>query len=203
MEYKEFLNQIQNSLKDVISNSGMTYSEIALKTKIKKKRLNEILNGKENIYINEIFSIARAVGLIALFDFNDNYIISDEERLYWNFKNYNKLINDLKFRIENCSKYEKEYYSSKIKILQKNEKSYNMLRFLLCNRIDRLMRAIELTSYELSDLLNVTRYYLVGVLNGEENFPCSLLFNILSIIGNPISLRFEKISEKQLLNINL
>ena len=197
MEYKEFLNQIQNSLKSVIANSGMTYSDIASKAKIKKKRLNEILNGNGNIYINEIFSIARSVGLIALFDFNDNYIISDEERLYWSFKCYNRLISDLKFRSENCSSNEKEYYLSKIKILQKNEKSYNMLRFLLCNRIERLMRLIELTSSDLSNLLNVTRYYLVGVLNGEENFPCSLLFNILSIIGNPISLRFEKLSENE------
>ena len=199
MEYKEFLNQITYSLKAAILDSNISLNELSKRTGIKKSRLILLLNGKADIYINDIFSISRVLGLITNFDLNDNHIISEEEKTYWDFRNYEKLISDLKLKSENCDSKDKEYYLSKIKIFQKNDKSYNMLRFFLGNRIEHLMSSVELSISELSDYLNVTAYYLVGVLNGEENYPCSLLFNIISILGNSCSVTFENNNKIHLL----
>ena len=136
MEYKEILNQITYSLKAAILDSNISLNELSKRTGIKKSRLILLLNGKDDIYINDIFSISRVLGLITNFDLNDNHIISEEEKTYWDFRNYEKLISDLKLKSENCDSKDKEYYLSKIKIFQKNDKSYNMLRFFLGNRIE-------------------------------------------------------------------
>ena len=75
MEYKEFLNQITYSLKAAILDSNISLNELSKRTGIKKSRLILLLNGKDDIYINDIFSISRVLGLITNFDLNEPHNI--------------------------------------------------------------------------------------------------------------------------------
>ena len=69
MEYKEFLNQITYSLKAAILDSNISLNELSKRTGIKKSRLILLLNGKDDIYIND--SNKDSVKYLFLDDYNN------------------------------------------------------------------------------------------------------------------------------------
>ncbi len=191
MTNKEFIFSVKKSIQDSLT---ISLDELSKKTKIKTQRLKSIIYKNDNIYINDLFSIARALNLRIEFVLGDAYELSEDELLYWDFEKYNKLKSQFLLKAENSSNSgDREYYLSRRNILLKNEKSFNMLRFLLCSRIEKQMRIVELSASEMATLLNVTDYYFVGLINGEENFPLSLLFKITSILNLDCIIKFEPV----------
>lgn len=189
MTNKEFIFSVKKSIQESLN---ISLEELSKKTKIKTQRLKAIIFQNDNIYINDLFSIARALNLRIEFDLGDDYTVCEDELLYWDFEKYNNLKNQFLLKAENSSNSsDKEYYLSRRNILLKNEKSFNMLRFLLCSRIEKQMRILELSSSEMATLLNVTDYYFIGLINGEENFPLSLLFKVTSILNLDCIIKFE------------
>lgn len=189
MTNKEFIFSVKKSIQDSLT---ISLDELSKKTKIKTQRLKSIIYQNDNIYINDLFSIARALNLRIEFDLGDDYTVCEDELLYWDFEKYNNLKNQFLLKAENSSNSsDKEYYLSRRNILLKNEKSFNMLRFLLCSRIEKQMRILELSSSEMATILNVTDYYFIGLMNGEENFPLSLLFKVTSILNLDCIIKFE------------
>lgn len=189
MTNKEFIFSVKKSIQESLN---ISLEELSKKTKIKTQRLKSIIYQNDNIYINDLFSIARALNLRIEFDLGDDYTVCEDELLYWDFEKYNNLKNQFLLKAENSSNSsDKEYYLSRRNILLKNEKSFNMLRFLLCSRIEKQMRILELSSSEMATLLNVTDYYFIGLINGEENFPLSLLFKVTSILNLDCIIKFE------------
>lgn len=189
MTNKEFIFSVKKSIQESLN---ISLEELSKKTKIKTQRLKAIIFQNDNIYINDLFSIARALNLRIEFDLGDDYTVCEDELLYWDFEKYNNLKNQFLLKAENSSNSsDKEYYLSRRNILLKNEKSFNMLRFLLCSRIEKQMRILELSSSEMATILNVTDYYFIGLMNGEENFPLSLLFKVTSILNLDCIIKFE------------
>lgn len=189
MTNKEFIFSVKKTIQESLN---ISLEELSKKTKIKTQRLKSIIYQNDNIYINDLFSIARALNLRIEFDLGDDYTVCEDELLYWDFEEYNKIKSQFLLKAENSSNSsDREYYLSRRNILLKNEKSFNMLRFLLCSRIEKQMRIVELSSSEMATLLNVTTYYFVGLINGEENFPLNLLFKITSILNLDCIIKFE------------
>ena len=140
MTNKEFIFSVKKSIQDSLT---ISLDELSKKTKIKTQRLKSIIYQNDNIYINDLFSIARALNLRIEFDLGDDYTVCEDELLYWDFEKYNNLKNQFLLKAENSSNSsDKEYYLSRRNILLKNEKSFNMLRFLLCSRIEKQMRIL-------------------------------------------------------------
>ena len=98
MTYKEFSFTVKRMLARTLAISGKSLSELSSLTGISVHRLNVLIHGKQNLFINDVFAIARALGLraeITLKDLETGEAVqstSDKEILYSDFSLYDEII---------------------------------------------------------------------------------------------------------------
>ena len=91
MTYKEFSFNVKRMLARTLEESGTALAELSSLTGISVHRLNVLIYGKQNLFINDVFAIARALGVraeITLKDLETGEAVqstSDKEILYSDF----------------------------------------------------------------------------------------------------------------------
>ena len=201
MTYKEFSFSVKRMLAATLSGSGKTLEELSVMTGYSVHRLNALIYGKENLFINDIFIIARAFELradITLLDASTGEAVAatlDKEILYSDFSLYDDIISDLKLKMLNCHDGELDYYRTEISILEKNRKNYSSLRFFIWQKIEKRMHSLEITLSDLASMINVTEYYLMGVSAGAENLSLEFLYRVMNALHATFSITLVPIWE--------
>ena len=203
MTYKEFSFNVKRMLARTLEESGTALAELSSLTGISVHRLNVLIYGKQNLFINDVFAIARALGLraeINLYDLETGESVqstSDKEILYSDFSLYDEIISDLKLKMLNAGDGEIDFYRTEISILEKNRKNYSSLRFFIWQKIEKRMHGLELSLSDLASLVNVTEYYLLGVSAGEENFSLEFLYRVMNAVHGVFEVRLVPIWEDE------